>query len=182
MPDLDLKEKIPADFRKAVAGGLVAAVIAALGVGTTGIASGAEARALLDSTLPTIRFLSSAVITASATIMALMLTILSLSRSADSSFRERHYERVRKVATWCTIAIIGATVQLLFLSVPTAESEVLSRWYEPIYYAIVLTSSCLGGIQVAVILMLHETISGMVAAVHPELDSHLVVDEDEDEG
>lgn len=159
------------DTGQALVGGGVAAVAAALAVGTTGVASDAEARVLLESILPTIRFLASAVITASATIMALMLTILSLSRGADKRFRSTHYERVEQVGSWSAWAIVGGTILLLLLSIPMAESEVLRRWYEPIYYLTVIAASLLGGLQVAVILMLRKTIQGMVSALHPGRES-----------
>lgn len=167
------------DTGQALVGGGVAAVVAALAVGTTGVASNAEARVLLESILPTIRFLTSAVITASATIMALMLTILSLSRGADQRFRGTHYERVEQVGSWSAWAIVGGTVLLLVLSIPMGESEVLSSWYEPIYYGTVIAASLLGGLQVAVVLMLQKTIRGMVSALHPGRDSSPLLKEDE---
>lgn len=174
-----LKGDRGADLRRALVGGGVAALVAALGVGSTGVATGAEARALLEGIIPTIRFLTSAVITASATILALMLTILSLSVSTERRFRGYHYERVRHVATWSSAAIVLGTVLLLFLSLPLGESEVLREWYQAIFYGIVVTSSILGGILVAVVLLLQRTVSGLVDALHPHGDSSLTVDDDE---
>lgn len=164
------------DLRQALIGGAIAAVVAALGVGTTGVASGAEARALLQGVLPTIRFLSSTVITASATILALMLTILNLSQGLDRPLRAEHYQRVRQVSLLASITIIAGTILLLFLSIPIGESEVLAGWYRPIYYAIVVTSSLVGGSQVAVVLMLLRSVDGLISIATGE-DSHLV-DED----
>lgn len=167
------------DTGQALVGGGVAAAVAALAVGTTGVASDAEARVLLESIMPTIRFLTSAVITASATIMALMLTILSLSRGADQRFRGTHYERVEQVGSWSAWAIVGGTLLLLVLSIPMGESEVLSRWYQTLYYVTVIAASLLGGLQVAVILMLRKTIQGLVSALHPGRDSSPLLKEDE---
>lgn len=175
------RERLPTDLPKALVGGGIAAVVAALAVGTTGVASGAEARSLLQTIVPTIRFLTTAVITASATIMALMLTILSLSHSAEPRFEDRHYRRVQLIGTLSAVAIGGGVVLLLFLSIPTGESEVLSAWYEPIYYGIIVMSSALGGLQVAVVLMLREAITGMVDAVRPGGESSVVADEDDEE-
>lgn len=168
-----------ADLRRALVGGGIAALVAGLAVGTTGIASGAEARALLQAIVPTIRFLTSAIIAASATILALMLTILSLSASTERRFRGSHYQRVRHVANSSSVAIILGTVLLLFLSIPMGESEVLQSWYKPIFYGIVVASSVLGGIQVAVVLLLQRTVSGLVEAVHPGGDSPLTVNDEE---
>lgn len=176
-----LQEKVPIDLSKAVAGGAVAAVITGIGVGTTGVASGAEARALLGSIQPSIRFLAASVVTASSTILALMLTLLSLGSQVGGELRRSHYERIRAVGSWSTIAIVLSIVLLLFLSVPTGESDVLANWYEPIYYGVVVTASVLGGIQVTVVLMLREALVGMVAAFHPGGESHLIASEEEDE-
>lgn len=173
---------MPVDLPKALAGGGIAALVTALAVGTTGFVSGAEARALLQTIVPTIRFLTTAIITASATIMALMLTILSLSHSADAEFEDQHFRRVQLIGTVSAFAIGGGVILLLFLSIPTDESEVLSGWYQPIYYGIVVMSSGLGGMQVAVVLMLREAIIGMVDAVRPEGDSSVVAEDGDDGG
>jgi hypothetical protein len=163
------------DLRQALIGGGIAAVIAGLGVGTTGVASGAEARALLESVLPTIRFLSSTVITASATILALMLTILNLSKGLDRQLTPAHYQRVRQISLLASVTIIAGTILLLFLSIPIGESEVLAGWYRPIYYGIVVTSSLVGGSQVAVVLMLLRSVDGLISIATGD-ESHLVED------
>ncbi len=162
-------------------GGGIAAVIAGLGVGTTGVASGAEARALLESVLPTIRFLSSTVIAASATILALMLTILNLSQGFDRPLRSEHYQRVRQISLLAAVTIVAGTILLLFLSIPIGDSEVLSGWYEPIYYAIVVTSSLVGGAQVAVVLMLLRAVNGLISLV-TEGESAIVADDEDAPG
>lgn len=95
------------DLRQALVGGAIAAVIAGLGVGTTGVASGAEARLLLEGVLPTIRFLSSTVIAASATVLALMLTILNLGQGFDRPLRPEHYQRVRQISLLASVTIIA---------------------------------------------------------------------------
>jgi hypothetical protein len=164
------------DLRQALIGGGIAAVIAGLGVGTTGVASGAEARALLESVLPTIRFLSSTVITASATILALMLTILNLSKGLDRQLTPAHYQRVRQISLLASVTIIAGTILLLFLSIPIGESEVLAGWYRPIYYGIVVTSSLVGGSQVAVVLMLLRSVDGLISIATGD-ESHLVEDD-----
>lgn len=165
------------DQRHALTGGAIAAVVAVLGVGTTGVASGAEARALLESVLPTIRFLSSTVIAASATILALMLTILNLSQGVDRELSASHYQRVRQISLLAAITIIAGTILLLFLSIPIGESEILDDWYRPIYYAIVLISSLVGGAQVAVVLMLLRAVDGLISVATGD-DSRLVADEE----
>jgi hypothetical protein len=164
------------DLRQALIGGGIAAVIAGLGVGTTGVASGAEARALLESVLPTIRFLSSTVITASATILALMLTILNLSKGLDRQLTPAHYQRVRQISLLASVTIIAGTILLLFLSIPIGDSEVLAGWYRPIYYGIVVTSSLVGGSQVAVVLMLLRSVDGLISIATGD-ESHLVEDD-----
>ncbi len=62
------------DTRQAIIGGVLAALISMVGVILPGRITNFEARGLLEAMMPSVHFLSSSVMTASATIMALMLT------------------------------------------------------------------------------------------------------------
>ncbi|MGH7541821.1 MAG: hypothetical protein ACRELC_12560 [Gemmatimonadota bacterium] len=71
------------DMRWAHVGGAVSTIIAVSGLSLVGRVSGFEGRALVESLMPTVRFLASTVATAAATILALMVTLLGLSQSMD---------------------------------------------------------------------------------------------------
>lgn len=159
-------------------GGAVAAVVAFVGAGAVGRISGVEARVVLESMLPTTRFLASGMMTASATILALMLTVLGLSSSTETTLRPLHYRRVKQIAFIDAIAFVCATVFLLLLSVPVGESEqVPAGWYSTIYYIVLVISALLGGLLITIVLALYDTIRDMIRVVGLETPEYLIRDE-----
>lgn len=158
----------------AVAGGVVAAIAGAIGIGAVGAVSGAEARTLVEGVLPSIRFLASSVMAASATILALMMTLLGLSHSSEQPLQRVHYRRIQLVARLASVAIVGATVLLLLLAVPLGESEIIERFYSWVYYILVGAASGLGGLQTAVVIVLYRAISGLITVVIHGEESPLV--------
>lgn len=174
--------------RGPVIGGTVSAVVAAVAAGAIGQIGGAEGRILLEATLPTTRFLCGSMITASATILALMLTLLSVSYSSDHPLRPEHYERVRTIAVWDAVGFILSTVLLLAISIPLQESKnVPPGWYEYIYYGVLIASCVMAGFLIAIVLMLYRTLSTMIAVLGLGATDHPLVeqpeeDEEEEEG
>lgn len=162
------------DLRDALVGGALAAAFLFVAITVVGNVSTFEAQRLLSSVLPTIRFLGSSVLAAGATIMALMLTLLSLTYSSEYQFREIHFRRIRQISLLSTVAIVASVVLLLFLGVPVEEADQLRLYYDIVYYSITAAASLLGGLLVAVVLMLHRTITGLVDIGHPEGSSPLI--------
>lgn len=158
-------------------GGAATAVVC-LGVTLSlGARGDAEALRLVESIVPTLRFLASSLITACATILALMLTVLGLSLDSDKQLVEDHYERVRQIALWTTIGFLASLFFLLVLTVPLFESDkVPSSWYSVIYYAFLSFASLLAGYVSSVVLMLYDTLSDMIEAVGLDRDDHPLVD------
>ncbi|MEP0546211.1 MAG: hypothetical protein ABJF88_04710 [Rhodothermales bacterium] len=172
------------DWRWTLTGGAIALVVTFGGAWAVGETSGAEARALLNGMLPTTRFLCSGVMTASATTLALMLTLLSLSANANSKLKQDHYERVRQIALLDTVAFIAATIVLLCLNIPVEQADnVAASWYDVLYYAFLGASAVLGGLLVVIVLMLYNTVKYMILIVGPadtdELDFVEAQTEDE---
>lgn len=141
-----------------------------------------EARQLLQSTLPTVRFLCSTTAAAAATILALMLTLLSLSEAPEEhEFHTHHFDRIRRISLYSTICLTASIFVLLLLVVPLEESEkVPTESYTILYYVVLATASMLGGLIVAIMLMLYNAITGLIHLVHPEADSHIVRTPDSD--
>lgn len=161
-------------------GGILAAIITLLGGYAVGRISGYEARVLLEATLPTTRFLCSAVMTATASILALMLTLLGLSSGLSVTLKPSHYIRVRRIALIDLVAFTLATLFLLLLSVPVSESDkVPTSWFTTLYYAILGISSILGGILISTVLMLYDTIKDVIRVVglHEESSDIVVTEE-----
>jgi len=159
-------------------GGLAGAVFLATALGV-GMAGDREAIQALDSALPTIRFLCSAAIGASATVMALMLTLLGLSQDFDSDIAPDYYRRIQYITTLCVVCLVGGVGLLILLTIPLGETDALSAWYDVFYYVILVAGSALGGLLVAITLTLRIAVNTLVSAVHPEASSSMIQAEDE---
>lgn len=168
------------DLREALIGGGVAAAVLFMVVAAVGSVSPFEAIRLLEAVLPTIRFLSSSVMAAVATVMALMLTLLSLTYSSKYEFRELHFRRIRQISVLSTVAIVASVVLLLFLGLPVGEADQLRVYYDVVYYGVTAAASILGGLLIAIVLMLHRTITGLVDIGHPAGESQLIHIEDQE--
>lgn len=172
---------VEVDLRKALLGGLIAAVVSITGSVMVGHISGSEGLRLVEAMLPSVRFLCIAVMTASATILALMLTVLGLSRNAPSPLRSSHYKRVEQVALLDSITFVLATLLLLMLTIPIGESVAFSaEWYTTMYYVLLVVSSLLGGMLISVVLMIYGTVRDLVEAIGLEReDSSVLLSESE---
>ncbi|MDX1612775.1 MAG: hypothetical protein R3300_00620 [Candidatus Promineifilaceae bacterium] len=167
------------DTKRAGIGGVVAALIALTGLLAVNVSSGSEARFLLEGMLPSIRFLCSAVMTSTATVLALMLTLLSLSDTQGGKVKSVHYDRVRQIAQVDSVTFAAALILLLLVSVPLAEtSEVPANWYSVFYYIAIFYTASLGGALITVVLMLYNAVTDLINIVHPGEKSDLLVDSD----
>lgn len=169
-------DEVKVDLRKAILGGVIAALVSAVGSWAVGNVHGSEGLVLLEAMLPTTRFLCSSVMTASATVLALMLTLLSLSTGSSNRFDASHYQRVRQIALIDAIAFVAATVFLLVLNIPLEESDnIATAWYSTAYYVVLGASSLLGGLLVAAILMLYDAVRDMIQVVGIKGQDHPLV-------
>lgn len=166
-------------IRSALSGGGLAALVflaTTVGLGSLG---DRQALHLLESTLPTIRFLCSAAVGAAATVMALMLTLLGLSREMESEVHPDYYRRIHHIATMCVVCLVGGVTILLILTLPMGESDKLEAYYDLIYYIITVAASLLGGLLVAITLTLRKAVHALLTAAHPEASSAMIVERDD---
>jgi hypothetical protein len=155
----------------------VAGGVALAGMLLVNVGSGSEARFLLEAMMPSVRFLCSAVMTASATILALMLTLISFSSAQERRLKRAHYDRVRQIAFVDTATFAAAIIFLLIISVPLAEAaEIPAGWYSVVYYVTVVYAAALGGALIAIVLMLYQAITDLIGVIHPDEVSDLVED------
>lgn len=168
---------IKVDLRKALLGGALAALVAIAGSWAVGQLHGAKGLVLLEAMLPTTRFLCSAVMTATATILALMLTLLGLSTDVSNQIHSAHYERVRQIALIDTVTFAAATLFLLILNIPLEETENLaSGWYDTAYYTVLVVSSLLGGMLISVVLMLYDAVRDLIYVLGLNKEDHPIVE------
>lgn len=168
------------DLKYAFGGGIAAGIIGFGGMVIVGTASAFEARRLLDAVLPTVRFAASAYVAGGATILALMLTLITFSITQDLEFRESHYKRIREISALTSAVIVASVIFLMFLSFPLGEADVNRSWYVWVYYAILLGGAITGGIFISVVLMLFYAVRELISVAEDPVKSSLVITDEEE--
>lgn len=133
-----------------------------------------EARARIEAAIPTVRFLASGVIAGTATILALMLTLLGITQTHDAEFSTHHFNRLRRLASLNVAAMVGSVFLLMVLTMPVTDSERLQGFYTAAYYLVVGASALIGGIIIAIALELRRSVIELIEIFDPSADSALV--------
>ena len=135
------------------------------------IYSEAKAIELVQSIKESSLYLGSAVATASATVLALMLTLLSVTSQVDTSFGISTYKGIRVIGAISTVTFIGSVILLLALSLPVGEYESISGvWYQILYYVLCTINGLLAAMMIFSVLILFETITTLISELAPEAD------------
>lgn len=164
--------------KRSVYGGLVATLFTGLGVFVMGNLSGYEAKQLISSSLPGINMLCNTIVLASATILALLLTLLGISSGTESKLKNDHYKQVLNIAKLDTILFVGALVLFQLFNIPITEAEnVPTSWYDAIYWTTLVFSSILSGIMITVVLMLYTTVVNIIHIVGLGKEHYLISDD-----
>ena len=161
--------------KRSLYGGLAAAVFTGLGAFLLGDLSGYEAKVMISTSLSGINMLCNTIILASATILALLLTLLGISTGTESKIKNAHYKQVLNIAKFDTILFVGALVLFQLFNIPITESESLpTEWFAYIYWATLFFSSLLSGLMVTVILLLYTTVVNIINIVGLGEDHYLI--------
>ncbi len=157
--------------KRALIGGLLAGGVAVIGQYLVGrIYTDTEARRLLEAMMPSARSVGTGVVTASATTLALMLTMLSLSRHTASELEATFFIQIRRIGLLSTTALIASVLLLLMLSIPLQETENLpASWYSTVYYVFITLTAGVTGLLVAIVLMLYNAMQSLIAVLHTDL-------------
>ncbi len=165
------------EMRGPLIGGAIAAGVAGVGIWGIGAGSGGEMKLLIEAMLPSTRFLCSSVMTATATILSLMLTMLGFTSATKQKLSPQFYGRVRNIALADAVVFVAATLLLLCISVPINESDkVPVNWFAGIYYFTLMASAVIGGALISIVLMLYSAVASIIAIFHPELKSDILVE------
>lgn len=168
--------------KRAIVGGVVSTIVMGTGTFILGQMSGYKAMELLQNSMSGINMLCNTVILGSTTILALMLTLLGLSRSSESKLTDRHYKDVLTIAKSDTILIVAAVITFLMLNLPIGESEEVGKsWYQTIYYVSLGMAALLGGGFIAVVMMLYGTITNVILIVGLNIKDHPLISTEEAE-
>lgn len=162
------------EFRGAAVGGLVTASFLFVVIIGVGQIHSFEARGLIESVLPTARFLASTVIGAAVTVLALLLTLIGLSLDSKEQFSTRLYDRAIRITRMAVVCIVMGVAVLLAVSVPVVEVPEISELYAALYYGLSAAIAVLGGLVTTMGLMIGATLRGLIGAAHPEGESDLI--------
>lgn len=154
----------------ALGGGVLAATIALVGQWFIGrIYNGEQAQYLLQAINNSALWLGGSVVTASATILALMLTMLSLSDQTKIDFDKVFFRRIEQIGVMTTVSLASGILLLLFLSIPLQESKnVPNQSFTVIYYILITFLALLAGLLITVVLMLLNAIRSLIEGVRPD--------------
>lgn len=175
--------KISTYTKRALLGGTISLAIILTGTFLLGKLSGYEAKILIRNSLTGMNTLCNTIALASATILALLLTLLGISSSSKSKLKKDHYRHILQIAKLDTFVFVAAVITFLLFNLPITESEsVPYNWFNFVYYISLAISSVLSSLLIMVVLMLYNTIVNIIKIVGLGIIDHpLVSREDEEE-
>lgn len=168
------------EMRGALIGGAVATLALFAMVIAVGRVASSEALRLIQAVQPGARFLASTVIAAAITVLALLLTLLGLSMNTEVTFHKRLFTRARNITRLSVTCIIVGVVLLLAVGVPLEEVDELRPYYSLLYYLLTGLMAFVGGLVVAMGLMIGSTLRGLIEIQQPGAASDLTHDDSSD--
>lgn len=144
--------------------------------------SGYEAKVLIKNSLSGLNMLCNTIVLASATILALLLTLLGLSLGSNTKLKDDHYRHVLQIAKVDTVVFVAALMSFLLFNLPITESENMpGNWFNYIYYGSLIISSILSAALVVVVVMLYNTVVNIIRIIGLGETDHPLMRKDEDE-
>ena len=110
--------KISTYTKRALLGGAISLAIILSGTFLLGKLSGYEAKILIRNSLTGMNTLCNTIALASATILALLLTLLGISSSSKSKLKKDHYRHILQIAKLDTFVFVAAVITFLIFNLP----------------------------------------------------------------
>lgn len=128
----------------------------------------AEARDLLEALSRAGLYLGSAIATASATTLALMLTLIGMIRRIETDFDRQTYKHVSRIAVLSTATLMLSFLVLLAYTLPMGEFENLpSDWYNYLYTALFALTVLMVAMAASSVTIVFLTIRSIVIHITP---------------
>ena len=152
-------------------GGIISSLFTGLAIFLIGNISGYQAKQLIASSLPGINMLCNTIVLASATILALLLTLLGVSSGSETKLDKSYYKSVLLIAKIDTILFVGALILFQLFNIPITESDAVpTSWFVSIYWTTLFFSSLLSGMMITVILLLYTSVTNIIKIVGLDTD------------
>ncbi len=169
--------------KRAIMGGVFSLLFILAGSILLGNLSGYEAKVLIKNSLAGLNTLCNTIVLASATILALLLTLLGLSAESKSRLKKDHYNHVLQIAKFDTVVFVVSLLSFLLFNLPVTESDnVPANWFSTIYYIALSISALISAALIVVVLMLYNTVVNIIKIVGLGISDHpLAISEEEKE-
>ncbi len=132
------------------------------------IYSSGEAIVLLESLGRSGLYLGSAGATASATTLALMLTLIGMVRRADQDFSDQVYVNIDSIAKLATASLMASLILLLVLVFPVGEfDDMPENWYPRLYEGLFALTVMVVALLSSTVTMLYRTVRHVIAHITP---------------
>ncbi|WP_036156672.1 hypothetical protein [Maribacter forsetii] len=166
--------------KRAIIGGVISLAFIGLGTLMLGNLSGYEAKVLIKSSLTGLNTLCNTIVLASATILALMLTLLGVSSGTNSKLKNDHYMHIMQIAKLDTAIFIASLLFFLVFNLPVTESEnIPENYFDVIYYVSIGVSAILSSALIVVVLMLYNTIINIIKIIGLGRTDHPLIKNDD---
>ncbi|WP_339715722.1 hypothetical protein [uncultured Kriegella sp.] len=159
--------------KRAIWGGIFSLLFILTGSILLGNLSGYEAKVLIKNSLAGLNTLCNTIVLASATILALLLTLLGLSTESKSRLKKDHYTHVLQIAKFDTVVFVVSLLSFLLFNLPVTESDnVPANWFSIIYYIALSISALISAALIVVVLMLYNTVVNIIKIVGLGISDH----------
>ena len=133
--------------------------------------SSAQATDLIEALSRAGLYLGSAIVTAAATTLALMLTLIGMIRRMEKDFDSETYRNVDLIAKLATASLMIGLLVLLAFTLPVGEFEELPEdWYVRLYDGLFAATVVMVGLIAATVTVLYRTARRVIARMTPSED------------
>ena len=133
--------------------------------------SAAEAVDLLNALSRAGLYLGSAIATASATIIALMLTLVGMIRRMDEDFDHSAYRDVAMVGRLSATTLLVSLFLLMAFALPIGEfDELPPAWFKNVYDGLFAGTVLMVGLSAATVVLIYTTLVRVMIKITPGKD------------
>jgi hypothetical protein len=160
-------EKAPVNW--SIFGGGMMAIFTLIGLLIGGqVSTHDSALQLIEVMSPPLQMLAFATITATITMLALLLTMLGVIKQAEINYAKTFYDLIERISLFDTILLIASASLLTVLAIPIteAETEISEQAATVLYYILLLVNAAISGLLVAAVLMLFDAIKSVIRTMH----------------
>ncbi|WJY18647.1 hypothetical protein QQS45_13760 [Alteriqipengyuania flavescens] len=130
--------------------------------------SGAQATQLIEALSRAGLYLGSAIVTASITTLALMLTLIGMIRRMEKEFDAATYRSIDLIAKLATASLMIGLIVLLAFTLPVGEFEEMPQgWFIRLYDGLFAACVVMVGLVAATVAVLYNTVRRVIGIITP---------------